>query len=98
MMMCCGVSSGLCQGRGARVGSRVYSDFGRPGVDPVVLVKVFLVAASRGIRSMRETLRVAQVDLSTRRFLGYGLTEALPHHATFSYAQCVRFAHSSVFE
>ena len=75
-----------------------YSDFGRPGVDPVVLVKVFLVAAIRGIGSMRETLRVARVDLSIRRFLGYGLTEALPHHATFSYAQCVRFAQSSVFE
>ncbi len=75
-----------------------YSDFGRPGVDPVVLVKVFLVAAIRGVGSMRETLRIAQVDLSIRRFLGYGLTEALPHHATFSYAQCVRFAHSSVFE
>jgi len=75
-----------------------YSDFGRPGVDPVVLVKVFLVAAIRGMGSMRETLRVAQVDLSIRRFLGYGLTEALPHHATFSYAQCVRFAQSSVFE
>jgi transposase len=75
-----------------------YSDFGRPGVDPVVLVKLFLVAAIRGIGSMRETLRVAQVDLSIRRFLGYGLTEALPHHATFSYAQCVRFANSSVFE
>src|SRR4051794_327451 len=75
-----------------------YSDFGRPGVDPVVLVKVFLVAAIRAMGSMRETLRVAQVDLSIRRFLGYGLTEALPHHATFSYAQCVRFAHSSVFE
>jgi hypothetical protein len=82
----------------ARVGSRVLIGFGRPGVDPVVLVKVFLVAAIRGIGSMRETLRIAEVDLSIRRFLGYGLTEALPHHATFSYAQCVRFAHSSVFE
>jgi transposase len=75
-----------------------YSDFGRPGVDPVVLVKVFLVAAIRGIDSMREALRVAEVDLSIRRFLGYGLTERLPHHATFSYAQCVRFASSTVFE
>ncbi len=75
-----------------------YSDFGRPGVDPVVLVNVFFVAAIRGMGSMRETLRIAQVDLSIRRFLGYGLTEALPHHATFSYAQCVRFAQSSVFE
>lgn len=26
------------------------------------------------------------------------MTEVLPHHATFSYAQCVRFANSSVFE
>ena len=75
-----------------------YSDFGRPGIDPVVLVKVFLVAAIRGIDSMRETLRVAEVDLAIRRFLGYGLTERLPHHATFSYAQCVRFANSPVFE
>jgi transposase len=75
-----------------------YSDFGRPGIDPVVLVKVFLVAAIRGLDSMRETLRVAEVDLAIRRFLGYGLTERLPHHATFSYAQCVRFANSPVFE
>jgi len=75
-----------------------YVEFGRPGVDPVVLVKLFLVAAMRGIGSMRETLRVAQDSFSIRRFLGYGLTEALPHHATLSYAQCVRFADSSVFE
>lgn len=75
-----------------------YVDFGRPGVDPVVLVKLFLVAALRGIGSMRETLRVAQDSVSVRRFLGYGLAEPLPHHATLSYAQCVRFADSSVFE
>jgi transposase len=75
-----------------------YVDFGRPGVDPVVLVKLFLVAALRGIGSMRQTLQVAQDSVSIRRFLGYGLTEALPHHATLSYAQCVRFADSSVFE
>jgi len=75
-----------------------YVDFGRPGVDPVVLVKLFLVAALRGIGSMRETLRVAADSVSIRRFLGYGLTEPLPHHATLSYAQCVRFADSSVFE
>ena len=75
-----------------------YGDGGRPSVDPVVLVKVFLVAAVEGIGSMRETLRRAEVDLSIRRFLGYGLTERLPSHATLSYAHCVRFAGSSVFE
>lgn len=81
-----------------RTAEPFYSDIGRPGVDPVVLVKVFLVAAVRGLGSIRETLRVGEVDLAIRRFLGYGLTEPLPHHATLSYAQCVRFASSSVFE
>jgi transposase len=75
-----------------------YVDFGRPGVDPVVLIKLFLVAALRGIGSMRECLRVAADSVSIRRFLGYGLSEPLPHHATLSYAQCVRFAGSAVFE
>lgn len=85
-------------GQVRRTAEPFYSDLGRPGVDPVVLVKVFLVAAVRGLGSIRETLRVGEVDLSIRRFLGYGLTEPLPHHATLSYAQCVRFASSSVFE
>jgi transposase len=75
-----------------------YGDQGRPSVDPVVLVKLFLVAAVEGFGSMRQTLRMAERDLSVRRFLGYGLSERLPHHATLSYANCVRFAGSSVFE
>lgn len=75
-----------------------YVDFGRPGVDPVVLVKLFVVAALRGLGSMRECLKVAADSVSCRRFLGYGLTESLPHHATLSYAQCVRFAHAPIFE
>ena len=75
-----------------------YGDQGRPSVDPVVLVKLFLVAAVEGFSSMRQTLRMAERDLAIRRFLGYGLSEQLPHHATLSYANCVRFAGSSIFE
>jgi transposase len=71
---------------------------GRPALDPVVLVKLALVLAWRGGGSMREVLRLARTDLSVRLFLGFGLTEALPHHSTFSHAQCRRFAESSVFE
>ena len=71
---------------------------GRPGVDPAVLVKLALVLAWRGLPSMRETLRVAATDTSIRRFLGFGLTERLPDHSTFSHAQTKRFADSSVFE
>jgi transposase len=76
----------------------VFGGPGRPAVDPVVLVKLALVLAWRGSGSMREVLRLARTDLSVRWFLGFGLTEALPHHSTFSHAQCRRFAESSVFE
>ena len=71
---------------------------GRPALDPVVLVKLALVLAWRGSGSMREVLKNARTDVSVRRFLGFGLTEVLPHHSTFSHAQCRRFADSSVFE
>ena len=71
---------------------------GRMGLDPAVLVKLALVLAWRGLPSMRATLRVAATDISIRRFLGYGLTERLPDHSTFSVAQTKRFADSSVFE
>jgi transposase len=71
---------------------------GRPALDPVVLVKLALVLAWRGGDSMREVLRTSCTDLSVRLFLGFGLTEQLAHHSTFSHAQCRRFAQSSVFE
>src|SRR5436190_6805349 len=56
---------------------------GRPALDPVVLVKLALVLAWRGGDSMRELLRTSRTDLAVRLFLGFGLTEALPHHSTF---------------
>jgi transposase len=71
---------------------------GRSGIDPAVLVKLALVLAWRGLPSMRVTLKVAATDVSIRRFLGFGLTERLPDHSTFSHAQTKRFADSSVFE
>src|SRR4051812_48043893 len=71
---------------------------GRHGIDPAVLVKLALVLAWRGLPSMRETRRVAAADVSIRRFLGFGLTERLPDHSTFSHSQTKRFAASSVFE
>jgi transposase len=71
---------------------------GRLGTDPAVLVKLALVLAWRGLPSMRAVLKTAQTDMSIRRFLGFGLTEQLPDHSTFSHAQTKRFADSSVFE
>src|SRR6266496_4275307 len=71
---------------------------GRPSIDPAVLLKLMLAGALEGIGSMRELLRVADLRLDLRLFLGYGLGERLPAHQTVSEAQTQRFADGDVFE
>jgi hypothetical protein len=63
-----------------------------------VLLKLMLAGALEGIGSMRELLRVADLRLDLRLFLGYGLLERLPAHQTISEAQTQRFADGEVFE
>ena len=66
-------------------------DNGRPGTDPVVLIKMVLIQHLFGIPSLRQTHREIQVNLAYRWFLGYGLLDDIPHFATVSYAFCKRF-------
>ena len=71
---------------------------GRPSVDPTVLLKLMLAGALEGAGSMRELLRIADLRLDLRLFLGYGFGERLPAHQTISEAQTQRFAEGDVFE
>lgn len=76
-------------------------DNGRPGTDPVVLIKMVLIQHLFGIPSLRQTYQRIQDTLSYRWFLGYGLLEPIPHFATVSYAFCKRFPDeltSEIFE
>ena len=76
-------------------------DNGRPGTDPVVLIKMVLIQHLFGIPSLRQTHREIQVNLAYRWFLGYGLLDNIPHFATVSYAFCKRFPEeltSEIFE
>ena len=66
-------------------------DNGRPGTDPVVLIKMVLIQHLFGIPSLRQTYQRIQDTLSYRWFLGYGLLDEIPHFATVSYAFCKRF-------
>ena len=66
-------------------------DNGRPGTDPVVLIKMVLIQHLYGIPSLRQTYQRIQDTLSYRWFLGYGLLDTIPHFATVSYAFCKRF-------
>ena len=54
-------------------------DNGRPGIDPVVLIKMALIQHLFGIPSLRQTYRDIIVNLAYRWFLGYGLLEEIPH-------------------
>ena len=71
---------------------------GRPSVDPTVLLKLMLAGALEGIGSMRELLRIADLRLDLRLFLGYGLGERLPAHQTISEAQTNASRRQAVFE
>ena len=66
-------------------------DNGRPGTDPVVLIKMVLIQHLYGISSLRQTYERINDTLSYRWFLGYGLLDEIPHFATVSYAFCKRF-------
>ena len=66
-------------------------DNGRPSCDPVVLFKLVLIQHLFGIRSLRQTMRDAEVNVAYRWFLGYTMSQSLPHFATISYAFCHRF-------
>lgn len=66
-------------------------DNGRPSIDPVVLFKLVLIQHLFGIRSLRQTMREVEVNVAYRWFLGYTMSQALPHFATVSYAFRHRF-------
>ena len=74
-----------------------YSKIGRPSVDPVVLVKMVMLQHIYGIRSLRQTVAEIEVNVAYRWFIGYGLTERIPHFSTVSYNFLHRFD-SEMFE
>jgi len=73
-------------------------DNGRPSVDPVVLFKIPLVQFLFGIRSMRQTIKEIEVNMAYRWFLGYGMTDEIPHFTTFGKNYVRRFADDDIFE
>lgn len=68
------------------VRDRYCSDNGRPSVDPEVVMRLFILQAIEGIRSIRELMREVQVNLAYRWFIGYRMDESLPDHSTLSKA------------
>ncbi len=76
----------------------LYSIFGRPSIDPVILFKMIFINYSFGINSMRKTCEEIKVNLAYRWFLGIGLDEAVPNYSTWSQNYIRRYGESRIFE
>ena len=70
---------------------------GRPGIDPVVLVKYLLVGYLCGIESERRIEQEIQVNMAYRWFLGLDLDERVPDHSTISQNRRRRFNGKNLF-
>jgi transposase len=57
---------------------------GRPGIDPVVYLKMLMVGFFENLRSERAIAARCEDSLSVRAFLGYGLEESTPDHSSLS--------------
>ena len=73
-------------------------DNGRPSIDPVVLFKIVLIQYTFGIRSMRQTIKEIEVNMAYRWFIGYGISESIPHFTTFGKNYLRRFCGTDIFE
>lgn len=58
--------------------------YGRPPIDPVMLVKYILVGYLYGIPSERQIEQRIQTDMSLRWYLGLDLFDSVPDHSTIS--------------
>ena len=73
-------------------------DFGRPSMDPVMLIKIPFIQYLYGIRSMRQTIREIEVNVAYRWFLGLDMLDPVPHFSTFGKNYSRRFKDTDLFE
>ena len=69
---------------------------GRPSVDPVVLIKILMLQHLYGIKSLRRTVEEINVNIAYRWFLGYNLSDKIPHFSTVSYNFLHRYDEETV--
>jgi transposase len=62
----------------------LYSNIGRPSIDPVVFFKLQLITFFEGVRSERKLMEMVNLNLAHRWYLGYDFDEALPDHSSLS--------------
>jgi transposase len=74
-----------------------YPNFGRPSIDPVLMIRMLIVGYVFAIRSERMLCREVQVNLAYRWFCGLSIEDKVPDHSAFSRARNERFRDSAIF-
>lgn len=75
----------------------LYSNTGRPSIDPEVLIRMMVVGYLYGITSERRLCREVQLNLAYRWFCRLTLEDKVPDHSTFSKNRYGRFSESGLF-
>src|SRR5262245_49077759 len=74
-----------------------YPKFGRPSIDPVLMIRMLIIGYVFGIRSERLLCREVKVNMAYRWFCGLGIEDKIPDHSAFSRARNERFRESDIF-
>ena len=75
----------------------LYSETGRPSIDPELLLRMLLIGYLYGITSERKPVEELRMHLAWRWFTGLGFDQEIPHHSTFSKNRHGRFQESNLF-
>lgn len=75
-----------------------WDNNGRPTLDPTFMFKLLFIGYLFGVRSERQLIRDAQVNVAYRWLLGLGLTDKLPDASTLSQNRIRRFNETGVYQ
>ena len=76
----------------------VYSEVGRPSIDPFMLINLTFIQYTFGICSMRQTITEVETNLAYRWFLGFVVHNNVPHFSTFGKNYIRLFEDPGLFE
>ena len=75
----------------------LYSDIGRPSIDPALMIRMLMVGYCFGIRSERRLCEEVNLNLAYRWFCRLGLDGSVPDHSSFSKNRHGRFRDGELF-
>jgi transposase len=76
----------------------LYSNTGKPSIDPVIIIKMLLIGYLYGIMSERQLEKEIIVNIAYRWFLGLDLDDDVPDHSTLSQLRRRKFNDSTLFQ